>query len=329
MCSETSRERLTGMSHGRVIAMLLLVGACHSAPAAPPPVPYVPVELRVTLDRSAYAEGDPVYALVELRNVGTDTVCVPSMSLDQDWLKMDLSRDGVRIAGGKMLWVDEFYSPGYVGEPLPPGGAHYEPILLSERWSDGDRVSQALFLGRLPPGLYALVAQFNPRIHWWPGATVTSMPVAFIVRSRDSAENARYDLWMRFAKQLQPGHWPAEVTDSLMGALAARVAGDSADPLSATLAEFVATGEMVAQGRRDHIAIIREWQSAVMRHEPDAPAAAWAAARYGEWWLHGDTVPIRRLAESLHGTVAGGILDRSLARHSSPPTRCAPRTPIR
>ena len=270
-----------------------------------------------------------MYALVEVRNFGDDTVCIPPLDLDLSWLHIDVAWNDSSLGDGLLMSNDVAWSPGYRGLPLAPHGRRLEPVLLSLRWSGGPTLSQRFRLGVFPPGQYALVARYHP---WMDldgkrtaGSDAWSAPVAFRVTQRDSEESRDFAAWGTLVAR-PPDQWPAAVTDSLMAVLGGRVARDSADPVAIALAEPLVAVAHVAEGSSRYDATANAWFSAAARAAPNSPIGAWAAREYAGWMWARDRNTVTRLAASLEGTVAGDLLRQApTLSDRAVPSRCSPR----
>src|SRR5437879_13656230 len=89
---------------GAVFSACLALG-CASAHSAPPaPV----LELRIDLgNKTEFFEGEPIYAVLTLRNASADTVPITHFGLVEDWLRWSLHRrDGPPISHRRDPYVD-------------------------------------------------------------------------------------------------------------------------------------------------------------------------------------------------------------------------------
>lgn len=123
--------RLKGSISVAVVALLL---ACARGGGSPTPAAS-PLTLKIVFAKPEFFEGEPIYALFELRNAGSDTVRIPPFGVNARWLAAVLHRaDGSVVPGGRGMWVEYACVKTCNGDPLAPAGARYEALIVQELW---------------------------------------------------------------------------------------------------------------------------------------------------------------------------------------------------
>src|SRR5206468_10063278 len=88
--------------------------------------PQAQLDLSVHLGKSEFFEGEPLYVVFDLANLGPDTAWTMPFNRASWNLRADLRRsDGTLLPEGGPI-VDYLYPPGYRGEPLAPGDHVYD-----------------------------------------------------------------------------------------------------------------------------------------------------------------------------------------------------------
>ena len=192
--SRESRERLLGVAVALrlipVLAPFLALGCAvaRGTPAAPL------LEFRIDLGaKTQFFEGEPIYAVLELRNSGHDTVSINPFGTAANWFRWSLHRlDGTPVPGGGQAWID--YVCGRApcrldDKPLAPGAVLYQPLVVQASWGERGPLSSGFHLDHLAPNGYRLEASF--RFTDSPAAWVTAPSVSFRVRPRVPQEGRR------------------------------------------------------------------------------------------------------------------------------------------
>ena len=97
---------MRSLKRGTSVVGVTLLLACVRGVGSPTPAAS-PLALRIVLTKPESFEGEPIYALFELRNVGSDTVRIPPFGVNAGWLAAVLHRaDGSVVPGGRSMWVD-------------------------------------------------------------------------------------------------------------------------------------------------------------------------------------------------------------------------------
>ncbi len=166
----------------------LLVGAVVTA--APNPGMAQELVLTAGIGKTTFFEDEPIYLLVRLQNVGTDTAWTDFSDLLSPAVTMFVSRGhGKPVRVAKPV-VDHLVRPSWRGEPVPPGINKLESVALQAIMGDEWDMRSHLFPHHLPPDQYELRVEFDAH-GGVPGATPLTLeaaPIVFQVRPRRPVE---------------------------------------------------------------------------------------------------------------------------------------------
>jgi len=270
-------------------------------------------ELLVHLDRNEFYEGEPIYAVLELRNSGRDTVRVPPFDLAADWLRGTLRRDSVEVPGGLGIIVDYAFGLDYRGTSLPGGQSRFMDLPLQSYWGGMGPLDHSLYLRRLVPGTYVMRWTVLPLRRGRRAVTplIESRSVSFVIRRRTSAEDTVVDAFERLGPRLDILTWQAADFDSVLAWSAQRLAVDSADPFVPVLLASSLTKAGVSQRGADSLRIqrTRDLELAIIEARPALVSTAYL---YAEMTMMSDSQQTRladRLAPTLAGRMARARLD--------------------
>lgn len=178
------------LSEGRrgvITALLLLALAAGGASSS-----LAQQQLAPTADvgKTQFFEDEPIYLLVRLQNVGTDTARVYFFSLLSPAVTLYLSRgQGKRVEVAKPV-VDYVVPSSWEGEPVPPGASFLKTMVLQDIMGDEQDISSHLFAHHLVPDQYELHVAFNAHggVPRTTPLTVEAAPIVFRIRRRTAAE---------------------------------------------------------------------------------------------------------------------------------------------
>ncbi len=288
----------------------LLALGCASAHGAPPaPV----LEFRIDLGKKTeFFEGEPIYAVLTLRNASADTAQITHFGLVEDWLQWSLRRsDGAHVPhrpDRRVDWVCGLRTGvcHLPTDPLAPGAARYRPLVLQTSWGEQGPLSDGSYYYHLPAGRYIVEASF--RSDDSVAASVAAPPVSFRVRPRTPREDTAYAEFVRWGK-IDVRQWTDAKLDSAFAWLSQRLASDSGDPFSVAL--------LISSGARtvDSARIARYYDLMLVNAEAQAtqPAGALAAIRLvGSGFRHFGHPDLD--VRSLLGPTLAGDVARELAR---------------
>jgi len=142
--------------------------------------------------KTEFFEGEPIYLLVRLRNVGHDTAWVTFFGLGTQTVTLSVTRGNGNPVPVGALSIDYILRPTWHGEPLAPGASVVNTQVLQDFAGDGSDIRTHLFAHHLSPDQYEVRVEF-PAHAGVPGATpllVTAAPVSFRIRKRTAVEDA-------------------------------------------------------------------------------------------------------------------------------------------
>ncbi len=146
--------------------------------------------LTAGVDKATFFEGEPVYLLVRLQNLGTDTAWTASSDLLSPAVTLSVSRGHGKTAPVPKPVSDHFVRPSWRGEPVPPGADFQETVVLQVIMGDEWDIRSHLFPHHLSPDQYELHLDFDA--HWGVPRTtpliVEAAPIVFRIRERTPAE---------------------------------------------------------------------------------------------------------------------------------------------
>ena len=180
--TRVAKARFTG-------PMAVLLFAAVATPA-PKSVTAQALVLTAGVGKTTFFEDEPIYLLVRLQNVGTDTAWTYFFSLLSPAVTMSLSRGDGKPADVAKPVVDHLVRPPWRGEPVPPGIKFLQTMVLQDIAGDEWDIRSHLLTHHLPPAQYELRVTFDAH-EGVPGATpltVEAAPIVFRIRERTIAE---------------------------------------------------------------------------------------------------------------------------------------------
>ena len=183
MSANTRCPRISG-----IVLVLLLPAALITAR----PANGISQQLTLSAEvgKSTFFEGEPVYLLVRLQNLGTDTAWTASSDLLSPAVTLSVSRGHGKTAPVPKPVSDHFVRPSWRGEPVPPGADFEETVVLQVIMGDEWDIRSHLFPHHLSPDQYELHLDFDA--HWGVPRTtpliVEAAPIVFRIRERTPAE---------------------------------------------------------------------------------------------------------------------------------------------
>ncbi len=148
--------------------------------------------LSAEVNKTQFFEDEPIYLLVRLQNVGTDTAWTYFFSLLSPAVALYVSRaHGKPVEVAKPV-VDHIVRPSWRGEAVLPGACLPQTMVLQDIMGDEQDIRSRLFAHHLAPDEYELRLAFDahggvPRTR---PLTVEAAPIVFRVRQRTTAEEA-------------------------------------------------------------------------------------------------------------------------------------------
>jgi hypothetical protein len=140
--------------------------------------------------KTEFFEDEPIYLLVRLQNVGTDTAWTYFFDILSPAVSLSVIRgQGKPVEVAKPI-VDYAVRPSWRGEPVPPGASFLKTIILQDIMGDKQDISSKLFAHHLVPEQYQLQVVFHPQVGV-PRTklrTIEAAPIAFRIRERTAAQ---------------------------------------------------------------------------------------------------------------------------------------------
>jgi len=149
-------------------------------------------QLLLTADvgKTEFFEDEPVYLLVRLQNVGTDTARVQFLSLLSSAVTLSVSRGHGKLVEVAKPVLDVRVPLSWRGQPVPPGATFVQTMVLQDIMGDEWDLRSHLFAHHLAPDQYELHVVFAA--HWavprTTPLTVKAAPIVFRIRACTTAE---------------------------------------------------------------------------------------------------------------------------------------------
>src|SRR5438105_7320194 len=88
------------------------------------------LRLSAEVGKAEFFEGEPIYLLVRLQNLGTDTAWVTFFGLGTLPFTMAVTRDDGNPVPVRMPSIDFHVPPSWRGDPVPPGASVMNTLVL-------------------------------------------------------------------------------------------------------------------------------------------------------------------------------------------------------
>src|SRR2546425_6445966 len=270
-----------------------------------------PLNLSATIGKEEFFEDEPIYALFQLTNTGSDTAWLGRFELMPGELDATLIRSDGAVVPRVTVWVDYVTDPRSRGDPLAPGGRRFLLLVLQNRYGVEPRPGPRIFDRYLPPGRYTLTATFNPHAISLPVVVMT--PVSFAIRPRAPAEDTSFGevarvmgLWWDRAQQGKYVAALEELADR-------RLKANGGDPYLAYLlnegvVKAAAAGLRVDSAGAAGLANLRVLTAFAQRARPSGALVAQAAFFGGAWNMR------PTLSERLGSSLAADVVRMHEAR---------------
>lgn len=258
------------------------------------------------LGKNTFFEDEPVYVVLELKNLASDTLWIEPFGLSYRHLTLHLTRNGVPVPEFGPI-ADYLRGPNWRGEPIAPGKALYETCVLQDGWGTSDATSRDVFIGHLAVGSYELTARFVSPIASAPSETVRTETevVRFEIRSRTPAEDISFREFERVRRMAWNLVQRPQYLSRVLALVEDRVASNSADPyLAFLLRNGIATAHAIGQWPDSNTSRrIAQLRTTVAQAQKFLPAGAVTADA-----LYSETPDLASgLTDLLQGSTAGRI----------------------
>ena len=150
------------------------------------------LKLSAEVGKAEFFEGEPIYLLVRLQNLGTDTAWVTFFGLGTLPFTMAVTRANGNPVPVRMPSVDFYAPPNWRGDPIPPGASVMNTLVLQDLAGDERPGGRHLFLFHFPPAEYEVHVEFAAHLGVPRTAPLTLRAAAIIFRihARTVAEEA-------------------------------------------------------------------------------------------------------------------------------------------
>jgi hypothetical protein len=235
------------------------------------------VTLTVDLGKATFFEDEPIYALIEMKNLESDTLWVELFGLAYRSLTAHLSRNGSPVP--EFVFIADYY-PGtdWRGVPFAPGKSFYDASVLQDRWGTSDAPTRDVFIGHLAVGSYEIAARFVSRLYSNPHETLRTEAevVRFDVRARAPAEDSSFREFERVRRMAWDLTQRPRYLTQVLALVEARVASNRADPyLPFLLRNGLSTAWAIGQSPDDSTSRrIAQIRAIVAESQKDLPSGA-------------------------------------------------------
>jgi len=150
------------------------------------------LKLSAEVGKAAFFEGEPIYLLVRLQNLGTDTAWVTFFGLGTLPFTMAVTRENGNPVPMRMRSVDFLVPPNWRGDPVAPGASVMNTLVLQDLAGDEWPGGRHLFLFHFPPAEYEVHVEFAAHlgVPRTTPLTLRGPPILFRIRARTVAEEA-------------------------------------------------------------------------------------------------------------------------------------------
>jgi len=150
------------------------------------------LKLSADVGKAEFFEGEPIYLLVRLQNLGTDTAWVTFYGLGTLPFTMAVTRENGNPVPARMPSVDFLVPPNWRGDPVPPGASVMNTLVLQDLAGDEWPGGRHLFLFHFPPAEYEVHVEFAAHlgVPRTTPLTLRGPPILFRIRARTVAEEA-------------------------------------------------------------------------------------------------------------------------------------------
>ncbi len=250
--------------------------------------------LTADVGKTLFFEDEPVFLVLRLTNVASDTAWVTDFAAISMAVQMSLRRDGEAVPVGG-FWID--YSCPDVnrcGDPLAPGSSRLSAGILQDRAGEETDFKRSLLTRHLGPGEYNVNVSTRG---------VEAAPITFRIRERSAAET-------RELKELEAIRWmvwdrtgPTNYEGSLIAWVARHPQDDPFLPFLLAQWLYGPPPGMIEVVARQAKLDLDSLRVAVLEADRSSPAGAYIAQSMTGWRPQ----QLAALAELLGASVAGEV----------------------
>ena len=260
--------------------------------------------LTAELGKRVFFEDEPIFLVLQLKNVGSDTAWVMDFGAISNSVEMLVRRrDGGPVAIGG-LWIDRWCGRAdRCGDPLAPGRSQLSAGILQDRAGEERDFKRSLFLHHLGPGEYELGVRT---------LGVEAAPIAFRIRQRTATETT--DLTELEAIRWMV--WDRTHPTNYEGALISWVGHHPQDNafLPYLLAQWLYGGMIDAVARQANLDL-DSLRVAVIKANKSSPSGAYIAQSMAGWRPQQLVALAEPLGASLVGEMARSLAERMRHKH--------------
>ncbi len=260
--------------------------------------------LTAEMGKRAFFEDEPIFLVLRLKNVGSDTAWVMDFGAISNSVEMSVRRrDGALVAVGG-LWIDRWCRRAdRCGDPLAPGRSQLSAGILQDRAGEERDFQRSLFLHHLGPGEYELGLRT---------LGVEAAPIAFRIRQRTATET-------RELTELEAIRWmvwdrthPTNYEGALISWVGQHLQDDAFLPY--LLAQWLYGGMIDAVARQANLDL-DSLRVAVIKANRSSPAGAYIAQSMAGWRPQQLVALAEPLGASLVGEMARSLAERMQHKH--------------
>ncbi len=238
------------------------------------------LELLVHMDKNRYFEDEPIYVVIELRNLTADTAWLasPFETATRDVEVVIESNEGFDLRDTGVR-ASHYFGPEWPGVPVPPATSIFEVTVLQRQWGAGDPTPRRLPPRRLPIGSYRMSAAYVGDVDL---GRIEAAEVQFSIRARTQVEAERYARVQRVAAIAWNNQERRQYLPQLLATTVDMLRSDSSDVfVPYLLHDGVSLAKAVGHDPQGpDLPRLRALQLAFARAQPGKAAAAFIIAAY-------------------------------------------------
>jgi len=259
-------------------------------------------DLALTADvgKRVFFEDEPIFLVLQLKNVGSDTAWVMDFGAISQSVQMSVRReDGEPVSVGG-LWIDRWClrDSGCRGDPLMAGRSLFSAVILQDRAGEERDLRRSLYTHHLGTGEYELRVRT---------LGVEAAPITFRIRHRTATETRE----LTELEAIRWMVWDRTHPTNYEGALISWVGHHPQDDafLPYLLAQWLYGGMIDAVARQANLDL-DSLRVAVIEANPSSPAGAYIAQSMTGWRPEQLAALAEPLGASLVGEMARSLVER-------------------
>lgn len=256
------------------------------------------LSLTAYVGKAVFFEDEPVFYVLRLTNVGSDTAWVFDFGANTMAVQMSVRRDGEAVPVGG-IWVNYVCRDTVrCGDPLAPGSSRLTAGILQDRAGDERDFKRSIFTHHLGPGEYEVRVGTRG---------VEAAPITFRVRERSAAETTE----LRELEAIRWTSWDRTGPTNYEGALISWVARHPQDDpfLPFMLACWLYSHGTIEALARQASLDLDSLREAVLQADRSSPAGAYIAVFMADWRPQQLAELVEPLGASLAGEMAHYLVE--------------------